>query len=144
MRYKKIYGDLEDYSHELKVAKANQAFFRISTDQAEIEGVRPEKLPDGTVNNNAKVRGLRFVSTITLTALGVCNPDPDRPGVVPERPKYDTQLVFGAAIAQKDCFIGEDKAEFDRLVDVNWKAVLNEVKKQWGGAFFEGEVSLTE
>ena len=144
MGFQKVYGDLEDYAKELKEAKAKQAFFRIATEQQPIEGMIKQPLEDGGALEDKKVQGLRFTSTITLTALAFVSNEPESKlqGASFNVPKPDTQMVFTAPIAQKECFTGADKAEFDKEVEANWKAVIKEVGKQWSGAFFEGVVSI--
>jgi hypothetical protein len=144
MGYQKVYGDLEDYAHALVVAKAKEAYFRIATEQVPVEGTRPTRLEDGTIGQE-DVKGMRFTANITLTSLGFVSIDqePKIQGASFNVPKPDTQLVFTAPIAQKDCFSVEDKSEFDKELEANWKSVINEVKKQWTGVFFEGVVSIT-
>lgn len=134
--------DLEDYAHELGMAKAKQVFFKIETKQADIEGMAEVPLEDGTLEKR-KVQGGRFTATIQLTALGQCVLEEAKPGVVAAT-RPDTLLSFSALLAQKDCFSGNDKAEFDQVAEANWKAVINEVKKQWAGAFFEGEAGISD
>ena len=143
MSYQKVYGDLEDFSKELKDAKAKQAFFRIATEQQPIEGIRKVQLEDGTIEDKP-ANGSRFTATITLTALGFVMVEPESKiqGASFNVPKPDTQMVFTAPIAQKECFTGADKSDFDKEVEANWKAVIKEVGKMWSGAFFEGVVSI--
>lgn len=143
MGFQKVYGDLEDYAKELKEFKAKQAFFRIATDQQQVKGTLQERLPDGTIEEK-EAAGIRFTSTITLTALAFVSVEPESKiqGASFNVPKPDTQMVFTAPIAQKDCFTGADKAEFDKEVEANWKAIIKEVGKVWSGPFFEGVVSI--
>jgi len=143
MGYQKVYGDLEDFAKELKEFKAKQAFFRIATEQQQVKGVVQERLPDGTLEDK-EAQGIRFTSTITLTALAFVSNDPESKiqGASFNIPKPDTQMVFTAPIAQKECFSGADKTEFDKEVEANWKAIVKEVGKQWSGPFFEGVVSI--
>jgi hypothetical protein len=143
MSYQKVFGDLEDYSHELAASKARQAFFRTTTEQEAIQGIRTVQLEDGT-KTEEKANGIKFTSVITLTALGQLNPEGDMKaqGASVNPVKPDTQLVFTSHLAQKECFSAADKAEFDAEVEANWKQVINEVKKVWAGAFFEGVISI--
>lgn len=142
LRYQKVFGDLEDYAHALGVSKSREAYFRTATEQEPIEGAREVQLEDGT-KTTEKVRGIRFSTSITLTALGVLNPvDAKVQGASLNPVNPDVQLVFTAPIAAMECFSADDKKAFDAEVEANWKSVLNEVKKQYGGAFFEGVVSI--
>jgi hypothetical protein len=143
MGYQKVYGDLEDFAKELKETKARQAFFRLATEQVPVEGTRGVQLEDGTIGQE-DVKGMRFTSTITLTALSFVSVEPESKiqGASFNIPKPDTQMVFTAPIAQKECFSGEDKSEFDKEVEANWKAIIKEVGKMWSGSFYEGVVSI--
>lgn len=152
MVYQQVFGDLEDFAQELKVAKAKKAWFRISNEQTEIKRAHNVALEDGTKERQV-LPGVKYTAKITLTAFGYLNPselDQKTMGASLNPPKPDSQLVFVAPIAQKDCFVdpstgsldAEEVAAFDKEVETNWKAVISEVKKIWDGPFFEGVGSI--
>jgi hypothetical protein len=144
MGYQEVFGDLEDFAMELNASKAKKLWFRIAQESAEIVAEVPTTLPDGT-GSKEKMRGMRRVATITLTALGFFSSaeEPKTMGSSMQlQPKPDMQMVFTAPIVTKDCFTPQDMDAFEKEMDNNWKAVINEVNKVWKGAVFEGVGSV--
>ncbi|MEO0272623.1 MAG: hypothetical protein ABIM30_05995 [candidate division WOR-3 bacterium] len=135
MGYQKIYTDLEDYGNELVVHKCKQAFFTINIEQVPIESDKKTVLEDGTQSID-KIRGIKYVASISFSAIGYSTP------VEAERSAPDVLLRCVVIIAQKQCFNAEDLAAFNAEVEKNWKSAINDIKRIWGGAFFEGSVSI--
>ncbi|MCX8171317.1 MAG: hypothetical protein N3E47_05035 [Candidatus Bathyarchaeota archaeon] len=134
MPYQKVFGDLEDFAQELQISKAKQAFFKINIESTPIKKDVESRLEDGTINKEKK-SGLRLSANLIITSAGVLNPKDDVS-------KPDLHLVFTSQIAQKDCFSEEDKQEFDKELETSWRICIDEIKKRWGGSFFEGTFSL--
>lgn len=135
MKYKKAYADLEDFANELLVHKSKQAFFAISVEQEPIEENKKITLEDGSISYE-KTHGVKYSASIYFSALGFSNTTEG------EKLQPDVLLVYSQPIIQKSCFTKEDLSAFNSEVEKGWKNIINEIKRIWGGAFFEGAVSF--
>ena len=144
MSYQTVYGDLEDYANALKFSKVQAVWFRVTKEQAEIEGERSTPLEDGTISKE-KARGLRLSAKITLTALGFLVPEGEQKqmGSSLNVPKPDTQMVFSIPLTEKDCFDKNDVDAYEKDVTAGYQSILKEVEKTHSpAAFFEGVASI--
>ena len=142
MVYQELYVKIEDFAQSLEGCKAAKVFYRIVTEQAEIWDERPVRLQDGTIAEREKVKGFRYSTKITLTALGFQPTEGEKLNPL-NPPKPDTQLVFSDTLADRDCWTRQESEAYGAEVDAGWKAVLTQVKTVWKkSAFFEGVASI--